>query len=209
MKRSFVCDPKSPYHVTSRCINKDWFSLPLNQVWPIFTGHLWFVRQVYGLKVHAFILMANHFHLLVTAPEANLSEAMAHLIRESSRDITHEAGRINQTFARRFKRTRLDSYFYFMNSYKYIYQNPIRAGLVDRVEVYPYSTLPGMIGLGPIEVPTDDLLLRDNLEWTLRWLNTPIERENCAVIQNALRRKKFIAARTPTKAHSPVETSLV
>jgi putative transposase len=193
----FICDPNSPYHVTSRCINRDWFSMSTVDVWNIFSTNLKFATHAFDLRLHAFVLMNNHFHMLVTAPTGNLSESMAYFIRESSRQITHDTQRINQTFARRFKRTRTADFHYFFNTYKYIYQNPLRAGLVRRVEEYPFSSLPGLLGLGPLVLPVEDPNLVDNTNHTLRWLNEPIQGERVRDLRRALIHRDF---RPPAKS---------
>ena len=42
--------------------------------------------------------MGNHFHLLVTAPDGNLSAAMLYFMRETSREVSRRSGKINQTW---------------------------------------------------------------------------------------------------------------
>ena len=164
-----------PYHVTARCINQEWFSLPLDIVWSIMEDFLYFIAAEYKINIHAFVLMSNHFHLLVTAPQGNLSMALLYFLREVSKEITRLSGRINQTFGGRNHKTLIEEYNYFMSTYKYIYQNPLRAGICERVEEYPYSTLHGLCGLKPLIVPLveDTILFNPDFdEEVLKWLNT-------------------------------------
>ncbi len=198
--RGFICDPSSAYHVTSRCINRDWFAMPINDVWKIFATNLKFVSSAYEIRVHAFILMSNHFHLLATAPRANLSLAMNYFLAQTSRHIVHDSNRINHTFARKFKRCRVDTIFYFLNCYKYIYQNPLRAGICARVEDYPFSTLPGLLGLSSMIVPTLDDTLMNDIEGTLRWLNQPIQSQHIDATRLALRKSIFKYPSKPNRS---------
>ncbi|MCB9024791.1 MAG: barstar family protein [Bdellovibrionaceae bacterium] len=63
-----------PYHVSARCINKEWFHIPMENVWDIFCRQLTYISWVYDAKVHAFVLKNNHFHLLVSTPRSNLKD---------------------------------------------------------------------------------------------------------------------------------------
>ncbi|OQW54629.1 MAG: hypothetical protein A4S09_05590 [Proteobacteria bacterium SG_bin7] len=134
---------------------------------------LFFVHHAYKVKIHAFVLMSNHFHLLISTPEGNLSNAMLWFMRESSRTIIKNSGRINQTYGSRYKGTLITSSQYYLNVYKYVYRNPVTAGICDRVEEYQYSTLSGLIGLCPLLIPvTEDTLLFDDVIKQLNWLNS-------------------------------------
>jgi len=64
------------------------------------------------------------------------------------------------------------NYPQFLNAYKYIYRNPVEAGIVDKVEDYPYSTLKALIGksISYCSV-TDHMGLVQNPFHHLNWLN--------------------------------------
>lgn len=108
-----------PYHVYGRCINKDWFSQPLNEVWNIMSEQLHFVRFAYDIRIHAFVLMANHYHALFSTPQGNLSDGMSWFARETSRTLTKSADRINQTYGSRYGNSLIQSTHHFKNVYKY------------------------------------------------------------------------------------------
>lgn len=147
--------------------------------------------SLYGLRLHSFVLMSNHFHLLLTAPNGNLSEALLYFMRETSREITRSSGRINQTYGIRNHKTRIGDYLYFMNSYKYVYQNPVRAGICKNAEDYPYSSLHGLCGLSRLSIPLveDTILFSPEFdESALKWINTPPEPSLQEEMRLALRR---------------------
>jgi putative transposase len=196
MPRSpYIVSNEHPYHVSARCHNKDWFDLPMEKVWQVMSEQLYFAHHAYQLRIHSFVLMNNHFHLLVRTPRANLSEAMSYFMRETSREIARQSGRINQTYGDRYHRTLICSNHYFMHAYKYIYRNPVEAGLTARVENYPHSTLHGLIRgshcLIPIE--EDTLLFAEGrgVSQTLQWLNHSPSLENKEALQKALRLREF------------------
>lgn len=183
-----------PYHVTARCINRDWFSLDKDIVWEIMTRHLYFINLAFNLRIHAFVLMTNHFHLIVRTPDANLSQAMRYFMRETSRELTFVSGRINQTYGSRFHRSLITHPLYYMHAYKYLYRNPVTAGLCSRVEEYPYSSIPGLLGERWLDVPISEddswgsLVAREK---TLQWLNAAPDRESMEEVRLALKKPVF------------------
>lgn len=194
-------DPTTPYHISSRCINREWFGLSMELVWKIMSDHLYFAKHSYQIKIFSFVLMNNHFHLLAQAPENNFSEAMAYFLRESSKDLTKCSGRLNQTWGGRFFRSRLGSYHYFMQAYKYVYQNPLRAKICQNVEEYPFGTLAGLLGFQKLILPLeyDSVLFDNDLIETLSWLNRSPEKDDCEAIRKALQKRDFTLSRCPNK----------
>lgn len=182
-----------PYHISARCINKEWFELPLQTVWSIMEDYLFILHHGFNVRIHSFVLMSNHFHLIVTPTLPNLSSAMLYFMRETSKEISRLTGRINQTYGNRNHKTWIGNYYYFLNSYKYVYQNPIRAGISSTVQSYPYSTLHGLLGNSKLIVPIDeDLLFQPNLDSTvLNWLNRKVENDHANQIKMALRGPLF------------------
>ncbi len=175
--------------------------------------YLYLVHHAFNLKIHSFVLMSNHFHLMVTAPEDNLSQAMLYFMRETSREITRLSGRINQTYGARHHKTYLGNYHYFMNTYKYVYRNPVKAGICECVEEYPYSTLSGLCGLNHMIVPLElDTLAfspsfsEENLGWLNRKPDELLEEE----MRLALRHPEFKLRACPkTEKPSRLETELL
>lgn len=212
-RRIVPISPNDPYHISARCINREWFSLPIEVVWSVMEDYLYLTAKEFDLRIHAFVLMSNHFHLIATAPLGNLSRALLYFMRESSRELTRLAGRINQTYGARNHKTHINSFHHFMNTYKYVYQNPLRAGLCRRVEDYPYSTLNGLCGLNQITIPLveDTLLFTPNFdESTLKWLNTRPDVEYEKEMRLALSRPQFeLKASRKNKKQSLLETFLL
>lgn len=191
-RKKTIVSGELPYHVTARCINREWFCLPLPAVWEIMENMLHFVHFAYGFRIHAFVLMNNHFHLIVRAPEKNLSAGMNYFMRETSREIGRRAHRINQTYGARFHRCLINNSHYFLHAYKYVYRNPVEAGIVRRPEDYSYSTLPGLLGRQKVSIPVEfDDTLFNSVESTLSWLNKKPSKENHEYVRKALRKQEF------------------
>lgn len=191
-RKKFYPTSEHPYHVTARTINQEWFGVPKEVVWAHFANYLYFIWRAYDVRIHAFVLMDNHFHMLLTTPENNLDLAMNYLLREVSKRLGEELGRKNQIFGGPYHWSVLKNSIYYQHAYKYVYRNPVQAGICERVEQYRYSSLPGLLGLDYLYIPVyDNLGLIQNPGVQLRWLNKGYEEDNRSAIQKALKRKEF------------------
>ncbi|WP_413613488.1 transposase [Bdellovibrio sp. HCB-110] len=187
-----IYTPEFPYHITARCHNKEWFGLPMEEVWTIMSNYLYFIHCAYKAEIHAFVLMSNHFHLIIRFPENNMSEAMNYFMRETSRVISRGAGRINQTYGSRYFRSVIGKPIYLEHVYKYLYRNPVEAGICRKVEDYPYSTLQIRLGIRNGVIPLiRDPLLEETPDATLQWLNTKPSEKDQEEITRGLQRPQF------------------
>ena len=197
-RKKFTCNPELPYHITARCINREWFSIDMPIVWKIMTKHLHFIHLAYNVRIVAFVLMSNHFHLIIRAPEGNLSEAMQFFMSQTGRDLRENSHRINRCFGGRFHRSLLTSHHYFNHAYKYLYQNPVVAGIAKLPEDYPFSTLPGLLGRAKLDVPICDDISWESLDSrlaTLKWLGREPDPHDWKKIKKALKKSEFAIAR--------------
>jgi putative transposase len=98
--------------------------------------------------LHAYVLMTNHVHLLIT-PETpdGVSLLMRDLGRDYVRTINKVHGRSGTLWESRFKSSLVDAYHYCLNCYRYIELNPVRAGMVTHTSQYRWSSFHGN-GLG-------------------------------------------------------------
>jgi REP element-mobilizing transposase RayT len=188
-----IYSPEFPYHISARSHNKEWFQLPIEKVWETLSDYLYFINEAYKVEIYSFVLMDNHFHLIARFPENNMAEAMNYFMRESSRRISRDCGRINQVYGNRYFRSLIQKSHYLDHAYKYIYRNPVEAGLCERAEDYPYSTLHILLGKrnGVIPLVADPRLDGPYLERTLKWLNETPEEKDKEEIRKALKRTEF------------------
>ena len=179
-----------PAHITARCINREWFRLALNQVWEVMNNYLFFISHSYEIQIHNFVLMDNHFHLIAAGNDLNLSSAMNYFMRETSRQINILSGRIDHVYKGRFHRNYIMNPNYYLHAYKYVYRNPIEAGLSKNAESYPYSTLGGLLGLHKMIIPIiEDHTLFNSVESTLNWINQAPNPDHRDEIKRAMRRR--------------------
>jgi len=193
-----------PYNITTQCINKEWFNLSMDFVWSIFSEELYMVNRLYNLEIHSFVLMNNHFHLIASTPNANIDKCMYYFMKSTSYRITRTGNRINQTYAGRYYKTILQSYNYYLNAYKYNYQNPISAKVVRQVEDYKYSTLNGLLGKSKLVIPIiEDQTLFSSVDKTLLWLNKIISADKKEAIRWGLKRQYFTSKKC-RKTNKPI-----
>jgi len=95
----------------------------------------------HGCSVHAYVLMTNHVHLLLT-PDSPLGigKVMQSVGRRYVQYVNQRYGRTGTLWEGRYKSTLVDSDEYLLACYRYIELNPIRAGLVDHPDAYPWSS---------------------------------------------------------------------
>jgi putative transposase len=102
----------------------------------------------YGCHVHAYVLMTNHVHLLVTPSSAGaISRMMQATGRRYVRYINDSMGRTGTLWEGRYKASLVDDERYVMSCYRYIELNPVRAGMVANPADYHWSSY-GANGLG-------------------------------------------------------------
>lgn len=94
-----------------------------------------------GCRVHAYVLMTNHVHLLVT-PDQDLaaSQLMQRVGRRYVRAFNERHRRTGTLWEGRFRSSIVDSERYLLVCQRYIEQNPIRAGMVRAAGDYPWSS---------------------------------------------------------------------
>ena len=105
----------------------------------------WLRRTVetYGWYLHAWVLMDNHDHLYVETPEANLAGGMQHLNGSYTSYYNRRHRRNGHLFQGRYKAHLIESEGHYCEVSRYIHLNPVRAGLVDRPEDWPWGSYRG------------------------------------------------------------------
>jgi putative transposase len=189
-----------PYHVTARANNREAFHLPLERMWAIFGRECLLLTCLFEVRIHALVLMPNHFHLLMTVPKHDLGKVMNVLMSSVTRIANLNSGRSGHVFGGPYHWSLIKSSRYFCHALKYVYRNPVRAGLCGRVEDFGFSTFHGLIGQSPLAFPiwhtevAMELSLPsiDPIE-QIEWLNRPFPREAEELIRLGLRKKLFDA----------------
>ncbi len=98
----------------------------------------------YKVAIHAFVLMTNHVHLLVTPGDAQgVSRMMQALGRKYVQYFNYTYQRTGTLWEGRYKSTLVDADNYLLTVYRYIELNPVRASMVRHASEYPWSSYQG------------------------------------------------------------------
>ncbi len=101
----------------------------------------------FGVIVHAYVLMPNHYHLLMTCPRGNLSRAMRHLgARFTGRLNRNHPDWDGPVFRGRFKNRVVSDDAYWMHLLAYVHMNPVRAHLVPEPDASRWSSHAAYVG---------------------------------------------------------------
>jgi putative transposase len=179
-----------PYHITTRSNNKDFFYLNTESIWSLFLKHLDILKTDYQCRIHAFVLMSNHYHLVLSTPQENISEAIMYLNGSIAKEANKKAKRENHFWGNRYKWCVINNEKYFWNAIKYVFNNPVRAGLTHFVEDYQFSSL---------NYPNKNLWEmvdyfqspRQVIELDHDWLNFRFTKEQDICIRKGLRKDIF------------------
>lgn len=96
----------------------------------------------FKVDVFAFVLMRNHYHLLLRTNLPNLSRAMQWLGLTYARRFNNRLGRYGHLFQGRFKAMLVEDDAYMVELSCYIHRNPLRAKMVKRLIEYRWSSYP-------------------------------------------------------------------
>lgn len=116
--------------------------------------------EKYRLLIHAYVLMDNHYHLLVETSQANLSKAMHHLNASYSNWFCRKYRIVGSVFQGRYKAILVEKDEYLKMLSAYIHLNPVRAKIVSNPAMYRFSSMPYYAGKAeaPKYLHTHDLL---------------------------------------------------
>jgi len=138
--------PGAVYHVTSRG-NEKRRIFKSDRDRKAFLEFLGQTAKRFGWSITAWVLMTNHFHLVIQTPEPNLSRGMHWLNGSYAGWFNHQYKRWGHLFGGRFKAFLIDKEAYFNEVLRYVVLNPVRAGLAPRPEAYRWSSYRATAGL--------------------------------------------------------------
>ena len=97
--------------------------------------------EKYSCRIHAYVLMTNHIHLLTTPlTENGIAKLMQYIGRYYVQYFNHRYKRTGTLWEGRYKATLIDSEQYLLTCHRYIELNPVRAGMVSSPGEYTWSS---------------------------------------------------------------------
>lgn len=132
--------PDQPLHVIQRGNNR----APIffaGEDYTRYRGWLAAAAADYGCRIHAYVLMTNHVHVLATPETAgSLPRMMQSLGRRYVRYVNAAYRRTGTLWEGRYRAAPIDSEAYFLACCRYIELNPVRAKMVAHPRDYPWSS---------------------------------------------------------------------
>lgn len=131
-----------PHHIIQRGNNKqNIFNSPKDRRY--FLNKLYETSIEFDCNIHAYVLMTNHTHLLVTPNlQENLGKMMHKLGTCYANYFNHNNNRTGSLMEGRYKSTIITEENYFLICMRYIELNPVRACMVDSPADYEWSSYP-------------------------------------------------------------------
>jgi REP element-mobilizing transposase RayT len=102
----------------------------------------------FGILIHCYVLMDNHYHIVIETPQGNLLKVMHCLNSGYTGYFNRKYNRSGHLFQGRYKAIIVDKENYLLELSRYIHLNPIRAGIAEKPEDYAWSSYPGYILTG-------------------------------------------------------------
>lgn len=106
----------------------------------IFLNLLGQSAEMFGIEIHSYCLMDNHYHLLIRTPRANLSRAMRHIDGVYTQRFNRFERRDGSLFRGRYKAIIIDAENYLVALSRYIHRNPVEAKVCKLAADYQWSS---------------------------------------------------------------------
>jgi len=108
-------------------------------------------HEKYGIVIHAYCLMKNHFHLLVETPNANLIKAMHKINTSYTNYYNKRHDRAGHLFSGRYKAIIVEKEKYALRLSYYIHLNPVKSKYVKEPGEYIWSSYRDYVGLSDLQ----------------------------------------------------------
>jgi REP element-mobilizing transposase RayT len=142
-----------------------------------FLSILRYAADVAGVLVWAYVLMNNHYHLMVQSTSTKLTDLMRRLNHMYSLHYNRKYSLSGTCYDAPYQAHRQRSLFFFLRRLAYIFMNPVEAGLVDRPEDYRWSCFRNYLGTvgSPLDIdpkPAFRMISEDPLESRLMFMDS-------------------------------------
>jgi putative transposase len=136
--------PEAWYHVINRGRNHE--AIFIDEVdYSAFINLLQEAGTMWKIKIAAYCLMSNHYHLLIQTPQANLDRCMRHINGIYTQRFNRRRKTDGQLFRGRYKAVLVEEDNYLLELVRYIHRNPVRAGIAKLPGNYLWSSHRGYL----------------------------------------------------------------
>ena len=151
----------------------------------------------WNVRICAYCLMPNHYHLLVQTPEANISRCMRHINGIYTQRYNRRHAFDGQLLRGRYKSILVSADQYLLQLVRYIHRNPVKAGIAARLEDYQWTSHAAYLSLSKKWdwIYREFILLmlsRSKKEWIKRYRSF-VAIEDDETVSNVIEGKKWPA----------------
>ena len=104
------------------------------------------VKENIPYTLHSYCLMTNHFHLQIETGDINISQVMKRINMLYAIYFNKKHNSVGHLFQDRYRSELIETTPYHLEISSYIHLNPVRANIVDRPELYQWSSYKAYIG---------------------------------------------------------------
>jgi len=134
-----IAYPGAWYHVMNRGRRAEYIFLDKLD-YKVFVELLQETSEAWNIRIAAYSLMPNHYHMLIQTPDANISRAMRHVSGVFTQRFNSRHHYDGQLFRGRYKSILVHGDSYLLQLVRYIHRNPLKAGLVEDMDTYIWSS---------------------------------------------------------------------
>lgn len=127
------------YHIMLRGIDKRNIFLD-DSDYEKFIQYIKKAKEKTQVSVYAYCLMTNHVHMLLKTETEEIGDIIRRINVGYAQYHNIKTGRTGHLFHNRFKSEPVNTDDYFLTVLRYIHQNPVKAGMVKRIEDYRWSS---------------------------------------------------------------------
>ena len=98
-----------------------------------------------GILIYCYVLMNNHYHIVIETPKGNLLKVMHGINTGYTGYFNRKYGQVGHLFQGRYKGILIHKESYLLEVCRYVHLNPVRARIVDRPDQYEWSSYGGFI----------------------------------------------------------------
>ena len=96
--------------------------------------------DAWNVRISAYCLMPNHYHMLINTPDGNISRAMRHVNGVYTQRFNSRHNYDGPLFRGRYKSILVSGNAYLLQLIRYIHRNPLKAGITDKLNAYSWSS---------------------------------------------------------------------
>ena len=189
-----------PYHITTRTNNREFRFMNKKKLIKMFAFYLNEMTFKYGVAIIHFVLMSTHYHLECWLTDNNLPLAMQYFNSKIAKEYNKLMERSGHLWGERYHSTIIENETQAKRLMRYIYQNPVKAGEVEKASDYGDGSTVEFYAFGKfvrvfivedrayIAMGDDEETRRKNF---LKLVDSPLSDEEKAKIKNGLKKQFY------------------